>query len=193
MKRPEHSKAMKGKNNPFYGKKHTAEALKKIGEATKGRYFSPEAKYKMGSATRGKTLSEETRRKISDSKRGKPRDATTRLKLSIAHSGKKLTEEHKRKLGRQKENHPGWKGGVTYTYRLFRKSSDYQKWRKAVLERDSHTCIWCGNKEHLHVDHIKPFAQYPELRIVLSNGRVLCETCHKKTPTYSNKAPGAKA
>jgi len=61
--------------------------------------------------------------------------------------------------------------------------------------RDNFTCIWCGirNEEglgfsvKLNADHIKPFALFPDLRFELSNGRTLCEDCHKKTDTYGLK------
>jgi len=35
---------------------------------------------------------------------------------------------------------------------------------------------------------IKPFAYFPELRLVIANGRTLCIPCHKKTDTYLSKA-----
>jgi 5-methylcytosine-specific restriction endonuclease McrA len=58
-------------------------------------------------------------------------------------------------------------------------------WRKAVFERDDYTCQLCfvrGGK--LQADHIKPFKAFPELRLVLENGRTLCVGCHRKTETY---------
>lgn len=86
------------------------------------------------------------------------------------------------------EKHFAWKGG---TYDKNRKvdmgRKKYREWRKAVFERDSCECIWCGSTKNLNADHIKSYALYPELRYELSNGRVLCETCHKTTETYGNK------
>lgn len=70
-----------------------------------------------------------------------------------------------------------------------RKSSEYRIWRKQVFERDDYTCKLCGEKGgRLNADHIKPFASYPELRLVLSNGRTLCLPCHYKTPTWGGRA-----
>lgn len=84
--------------------------------------------------------------------------------------------------------HPLWKGGVTPINNRIRRSAAYKHWRKAVLTRDNHTCVSCGaTKESgviLHVDHIKPFALFPELRFVVENGRTLCKPCHLKTDTY---------
>jgi 5-methylcytosine-specific restriction endonuclease McrA len=62
--------------------------------------------------------------------------------------------------------------------------NNYYGWRKLVFQRDGHKCIECGSTERLAADHIKPHALYPELRYELSNGRTLCESCHKKTPTF---------
>ena len=119
--------------------------------------------------------------------------------------GKKLSDEHKKKVsiattGKKNGNwgNPsgikgaragGWKGGITAKHLLIRTSKEYKLWRTAVFERDDFTCIWCGDDKggNLEADHIKPFAQYPELRFAIDNGRTLCHNCHKTTETYGNK------
>jgi 5-methylcytosine-specific restriction endonuclease McrA len=64
----------------------------------------------------------------------------------------------------------------------------YRKWREKVFKRDNYTCVFCKERGgRLHADHIKPFAWFPELRLVLSNGRTLCVKCHYKTPTYGGR------
>ena len=55
-----------GKNNPFYGKKHSEEAKKKISVACTGKKRSEEAKKKISVARTGKKHSEETKKKISE-------------------------------------------------------------------------------------------------------------------------------
>ena len=79
------------------------------------------------------------------------------------------------------------KGKTTLAVRL-RNCLEYRNWRKAVFERDSYTCQECGQVGgKLNADHIKRFAHYPELRFEVSNGRTLCENCHRKTDTFGNK------
>lgn len=85
------------------------------------------------------------------------------------------------------EKNNRWKGGITSINEKIRKSPEYYLWRKAVLERDCYTCVWCGSMEMLEVDHIKPFSQYPELRFAIDNGRVLCRNCHMTTDTYGRR------
>lgn len=66
----------------------------------------------------------------------------------------------------------------------------YRDWRLTILLRDAFTCQMCGirgEKARLEVDHIKPFALYPELRFDSLNVRTLCRECHKLTPTYGFK------
>lgn len=97
------------------------------------------------------------------------RSIETRIKLSEAQLGEKAHN---------------WQGGKTKEHDRIRHSYRYRLWKLQVKERDGYMCIKCSSTENLHVDHIKPFAWYPELRFEVSNGRVLCYKCHKKTKTW---------
>lgn len=59
------------------GKKHTAEAIRKISESKKGCAFSDEARSKMSASAQGKVLSEGTKRKISEAVKGRIYSAET--------------------------------------------------------------------------------------------------------------------
>ncbi len=82
------------------------------------------------------------------------------------------------------ENNPGWKNGISTENHRLRASKVWRDWREAVFERDSWTCRNCGvrsskgHKVTLHPHHIKPFAEYPELRFDVENGLTLCTKCH---------------
>jgi hypothetical protein len=81
--------------------------------------------------------------------------------------------------------HWNFKNWKTNKLILLRNSKEYTDWRKQVLKRDSFTCQECGQiGGKLHVDHIKPFAYFPEERFKLDNGRTLCIECHKGTDTF---------
>lgn len=60
-----------------------------------------------------------------------------------------------------------------------RRSSKYRAWKSSVLERDGYQCQRCGSERDLCVHHIKPFADYPELRYSVGNGITLCKECHR--------------
>ena len=73
-----------------------------------------------------------------------------------------------------------------------------------MYTRDDFACQWCGDNRgsNLNADHIKPFAVILSEKNIssidealkcedlwdLSNGRTLCEECHKKTDTYGNRS-----
>lgn len=147
----------------------TQEHKNKIGAALKGRVYSPETLLKMRSAKLGKVLTQEHKEKIRLGRIGKKHSEETKNKMHLAHLGEK--------------SHC-WRGGITPINQRIRGSAQYKNWKKMVLDRDKNACIECGSTEKLEIDHIKPFAKFPKLRLEISNGRTLCKTCHKKTPTY---------
>jgi hypothetical protein len=125
----------------------------------------------------------------------------TRAKISASRMGQRLTQETKDKIRATKarndsvpkgESHYKWKGGKPW--QRF-KDPRYIAWRTAVLERDDYVCQICGRKcmkheKGLAAHHIKPYAEFPELRYELSNGETLCRYCHL---TIHGNAPEPKA
>jgi len=92
------------------------------------------------------------------------------------------------RLNMRGSKHPNWQGGITSDNKRARNALEYKLWRESVFKRDDFTCQFCGVRGgYLHADHIKPFAQYPELRLSIDNGRTLCAPCHRKTDTFSGR------
>lgn len=88
---------------------------------------------------------------------------------------------------------------VTPEHERQRRLQSYKEWRRAVFQRDNYTCQFCGARSQagrrvrLNADHILPFSTHPELRTEVSNGRTLCEPCHRATPTFGKQLTGQKA
>jgi len=190
-----------GKSNPFYGKKHTEiskeiNRLKHLGKSTwnKGLHIWTGGGNKKGcvSSFKGKKHSEKTIKIISQKNKGKHYSANTEFKKGVQVWNKDtkgmmppVWNKGKEFKAIQKEKHWNWQGGVTPKNITIRMSREYKDWRTKVFQRDNYTCQECGNKGvTLQADHIKPFAYFPELRLVIDNGRTLCVPCHKKTENY---------
>lgn len=69
----------------------------------------------------------------------------------------------------------------------------YKQWSRQVRERDNYTCQICGlqttEPNKLHAHHLESYDTYPELRLELSNGITLCNSCHN---SFHNKYKGQK-
>ena len=67
-------------------------------------------------------------------------------------------------------------------------SKQWRTTRDKVLKRDGFKCQECGvlclgrkrNKPSPHIDHIEPIKKRPDLRLHMSNLRVLCHPCHSR-------------
>lgn len=125
--------------------------------------------------------------------KGKKLSAEHKAKMSAAHKGHtnkgwKLSIETRKRMSEaapRGENNRLWRGGITTKNAAIRSSFEYKQWRAEVFNRDDFTCQVCRVRGvQLHVDHIKPFALFPELRFDIGNGRTLCVPCHKATPTF---------
>lgn len=149
---------------------HSEETKRKIREAwiERRKTFVPPMK--------GKRMSDQSRQKMSESAKkrgsnrtGKRHSVETRIKIS------QVTRE---RTPRGEACH-SYKDGDRRGERL---STAYKRWRFDVFARDKFTCQECGDDRggNLNAHHIRPFANYPELRFDVANGITLCETCHDK-------------
>lgn len=85
-------------------------------------------------------------------------------------------------INTHKQNHLLSKKGlwVDHTQKTIeRKSKEYAKFRRDVLERDR-VCQCCGSSEELEVHHALPFSQYNSIGADTNNGIVLCKECHTR-------------
>lgn len=163
------------------------------GQFVKGFKNGYEENLKLGRIS-GRKLTPEQLVKHSEVRKGMVAWNKGKKGLQVAHNkGKKGLQKAWNKgipnfNGRGEKCHL-WRGGITPINNKIRSSIEYKEWRKAVYERDNYTCVWCGDKTsgNLQADHIKPFSLYPELRLVVDNGRTLCRDCHKKTHSYMNR------
>lgn len=184
-----------GRDNPFYGKKHSKEIKKKISRSSKGE----------NNPMYGKRRPQDVKDAVSKAHKGKPSPfkgkhhskktkevMSERSKGNKYRLGKNHTEETKEKISiitRQRtpkgKNHPRWKGGNERCIRLY-SGIGYKAWRKDVFERDNYTCQKCGDNKggNLRAHHKIPFKECLEmnngLEFNINNGRTLCEPCHKE-------------
>ena len=140
----------------------------------KGWFKKGHLRYGTGSLGKRWKLSDKRKREISETLKGR--------KLSKIHK-ENLSKAKKGRIG---ENSSNWQGGKTSINKRIRNSSEFRQWREAVFARDNWTCQECSRKRRmgdrviLHPHHIKSFAEYPELRLVVNNGITLCRECHMK-------------
>lgn len=111
----------------------------------------------------------------------------TKEKIRQKALGRKIPPDVRKRMGSLGPKNSGWIDGRTPEHKRQRRTMEYRLWREAVFKRDNFTCQDCGKRGgDLNADHIKSFAQFPELRTSIENGRTLCVLCHRKTPTFGN-------
>lgn len=75
--------------------------------------------------------------------------------------------------------HYNWKGGITPHNVAIRTSVASRAWTLAVFRRDGFKCQICGVSRDLQAHHKLHWAEFPALRLDLSNGITLCRNHHK--------------
>lgn len=61
-------------------------------------------------------------------------------------------------------------------YPINRNDPRVRKWAKQIVSKGE--CELCASKENLEAHHILRWADYPQGRIDVKNGRCLCHECH---------------
>ena len=113
---------------------------------------------------------------------------------SHARMSRPLSEAHKQALRKgHKQMAPGsrarmsrGKGPINHHWN----GGNWRYWKNQALKRDNYTCQLCSfsEREIMEVDHIKPRAEFPELRFELSNLVTLCPNCHRRKTIMEHKA-----
>lgn len=79
------------------------------------------------------------------------------------------------------EKHYQWKGGTSFLKRDTN-ATVYKQWRMSVFVRDGFICQLCEKKScrpsPIQAHHIMPYKDFPDLRLLASNGITLCKSCH---------------
>ena len=114
----------RGEKNYMWGKKHSEETRRKIGEGN-----------------RGKVVPKEVGRKISEAKKGIPRSEETCQKIREANLGRKHSEETRKKMSESRKGKSSWNKGIPHSEEYRKKMSDIMKgrviteeWRKKIAE-----------------------------------------------------------
>ena len=92
------SESRKGEKSPWYGRRHTEEEKRKIGEGNKGKVISDEAISKIKEKRKNQIFTEETRKKMSESQKGRKHSEETKEKIRQSNLGKKFSEESKKRM-----------------------------------------------------------------------------------------------
>jgi hypothetical protein len=110
----------------------------------------------------------------------------------ISQSLKGRTAWNKGLKNPQGEKHWNWKGGVSRSDERLERQKFFKYVKPKVMLRDDYTCQVCDQVGgNLHVDHIKRWADYPDMRFDMSNCRTVCMACHYYI-TFKKKLPAGQ-
>jgi hypothetical protein len=118
--------------------------------------------------------------RVSGGGEGRRHTAATRAILSAKASRPKpyLRGAANGMAGRTGATNPNWKGGGAPERQRMYASGEWRRLRRQLRNRADCMCEACGSTDELHMHHIRPWAEYPELRMDLDNLMLLCRGCH---------------
>lgn len=137
--------------------KHTAEAKKRIGEASRARWADPKYRVKVCAKLKGKDHTVAISNLLEHGAKYRYKKGHT-----PSNKGVPRTDETKAKIRAKRALQPpaNWKGGITPLVTRIRNSKKYAEWRTAVFERDNYTCQRCGKRGvRLEAHHILEFKE----------------------------------
>ena len=111
--------------------------------------------------------------------KGRKHSAETRAKISATRSRPSpwLAGEANGMSGTYRHANPNYKDGSSPERQRLYANAEHKAVLRAVRRRDG-GCVNCRSGARLHVHHVKPWAEYPELRFDPANLVTLCQPCH---------------
>lgn len=196
------SLAGKGDKNPFYGRHHTEETKRKIGEKNHLRVRTEEEIARLKTIWTGHKHSEVTRKYMSENspKRGKPMPEEIKQKLRnrkrseatckrLSEIRKKYHQEHPLSLEERKrrgelikgEKNYNWKGGTTAKQRERFSTFEWNNLRREIYRRDNWHCTKCHKQCYgmdIQAHHMIPVRRDPSKEFNSDFIVTLCKSCH---------------
>ena len=151
---------MKGKKNPYYGKKHSTKIRAIISERTR------------------KAMTSEIRKKLSEIKLAQHNHHTQGWKKENSIRTRALFTSERRKTyskRMQKEGSPNWRGGKSFEKYTVDWTATL---RRAVRERDKYRCQDCGEQQGDYAFDVHHEDGNKE-NCRISNLVTLCRSCHQ--------------
>lgn len=162
------------------GRKLDVSVVEKIIAKNTGKKRTPEQKQRMSIAMTGKKKVVKHDKQF---KKGQPSWIKGRK-----HSPEAIAKMKNNKNVHEGAEHWNWKGGISNPSKAER-TKFRKKMQQLIFQRDNYTCQICEQHGgNLQVDHIKKWAEYPELRYEQDNCRTVCMACHYYI-TFKRKMP----
>lgn len=144
------------------------------------RIFSDAHKKALSEALKGKK-----KPWVSANLKGKSKDPIWGINHSKTLKGRKYTLEHRLAIsnGQKKAVEEGrhlWKVNDYEHKDQQRHKIEYRIWREKLLLIAGNKCQICQSTHRLHAHHKKCYYEFPELRMDVENGEILCQSCHSK-------------
>jgi 5-methylcytosine-specific restriction endonuclease McrA len=133
---------------------------------------------------KGSTMSAESRAKMSAAAKARGSNRT-----GTKHSAetRALISARTRERTPRGEQCHSYIDGKSQERKDLRSTPEGRKWRFDVMSRDEFACVHCGDDRggNLEAHHVQPFAECPERRLDVSNGKTLCVHCHWMAHAYA--------
>lgn len=154
----------------------------------------PDISEKIAESNRNRAVTDETKRRMSEAHKGSKSYMYKGGLPSCMDCNKQLSRYDAKRCKSCSiagELNRNYRADLSDEQRLdnFKRMTFKKTIQPLVLARDNYTCQICdASPKYLHVDHIKRWRDYPELRHEIDNCRTVCRPCHYYI-TFKRKMP----